>query len=149
MTERDQRASAESLDLSRFLKAQEKVYPKALSELIQGHKKSHWMWFIFPQIEGLGSSPTAKFYAIKDLSEAHAYCHHPVLGGRLVECAHALLSHSGKTASDIMGFPDDLKLNSSMTLFSQVKACPAEFTAVIDKYYEGQSDQRTLAILGV
>src|SRR5690348_3268527 len=107
-------------DLDRFVRAQEEVYCRALSEITLGRKRSHWMWFIFPQIDGLGCSSTAKFYAIKSKDEAKAYLNHPRLGKRLNECAEALLKIKGKSATEIFGYPDDLKLRSSMTLFASV-----------------------------
>ncbi|MEV4283811.1 DUF1810 domain-containing protein [Actinoplanes xinjiangensis] len=119
----------------------------ALAELTAGHKRGHWMWFVFPQLDGLGSSPTARRYAIRDLDEARAYLAHPVLGPRLVQCAEALLRHQGRTAEDILGHPDDLKLRSSMTLFARAADDPAPFAAVLDHYYDGP-DQRTLQLLG-
>jgi uncharacterized protein (DUF1810 family) len=133
------------MGLNRFLEAQEGVYPQALAELRAGRKRSHWMWFVFPQIAGLGSSPTAQRYAITSLDEARAYAEHPVLGARLRECAEALLAVDG-TAADIFGYPDDLKLRSSMTLFARAADDPAVFQAVLDKYYDGP-DNRTLELL--
>ena len=105
-------------DLSRFLKAQERDYAQALREIQSGRKRSHWMWYIFPQIQGLGFSSTAQFYAIENLQEAKDYLAHPVLGARLKEISSALLQLDGLTASEIFGYPDDLKLRSSMTLFA-------------------------------
>ena len=105
------------------------------------------MWFIFPQIDGLGRSSTARFYAIKNANEAKAYLDHPVLGARLMECCKALLQLTGKSASEIFGFPDDLKLCSSMTLFTVVSQPGSPFSRVLDQYFEGQSDSRTLELL--
>lgn len=105
------------------------------------------MWFIFPQIDGLGYSSTAKFYAIKSQGEAKAYLNHPLLGKRLVECADALLNIEGKSAAEVFGFPDDLKLRSSMTLFSHVSESNSVFFQVLERYYEGQPDQQTLELL--
>jgi len=102
------------------------------------------MWFIFPQIAGLGRSPTAKFYAIKNLDEASAYLNHPLLGARLIECVGALLSIKGKTASEIMGHPDDMKLRSSMTLFASIERGDFLFTAVLERYFQGELDELTL-----
>ncbi|GAA2633323.1 DUF1810 domain-containing protein [Paractinoplanes durhamensis] len=135
-----------SFDLHRFVSAQDGVYERALAELTAGSKRSHWMWFIFPQLSGLGSSPAAQRYAIADLAEARAYLAHPVLGPRLVECATALLGQS-RSATEIFGFPDDLKLCSSMTLFAQAAADPAVFNRVIAQFC-GDPDRRTLDLLG-
>jgi uncharacterized protein (DUF1810 family) len=136
-------------DLIRFVEAQDDVYERALAELKQGLKESHWMWFIFPQIEGLGRSSTAHFYGIKCVNEAKAYLEHPLLGQRLIECSDALLQHKGKSASDIFGFPDDLKLKSSMTLFARISKSESEsvFSRVLGQYFAGQSDQQTVALL--
>jgi uncharacterized protein (DUF1810 family) len=134
-------------DLARFTTAQEGVYDGALAEIRAGDKRSHWMWFIFPQIDGLGSSSTAKHYAIKSAEEARQYLSHPVLGPRLRECAEAVLAVEGRTASEIFSSPDDLKLKSSMTLFEVVAEEDAVFGRVLDKYYHGQPDSRTLKIL--
>jgi uncharacterized protein (DUF1810 family) len=134
-------------DLHRFVDAQDGVHEQALAELTAGHKRGHWMWFVFPQLDGLGSSPTARRYAIHDLDQARSYLAHPVLGPRLVQCAEALLRHQGRTAEDILGHPDDLKLRSSMTLFARAADDPAPFAAVLDHYYDGP-DQRTLQLLG-
>src|SRR5215203_454029 len=109
------REEHEDFDFEDFVLAQETTFPTALAELKAGHKETHWMWFIFPQIAGLGSSSMAKRFAIKSCAEAPAYLHHPVLGERLIQCSRALLSNEDRTASEIMGYPDDLKLRSSMT----------------------------------
>ncbi|AGL17391.1 DUF1810 domain-containing protein [Actinoplanes sp. N902-109] len=131
-------------ELQRFHDAQDGVYERALAEVRAGQKRSHWMWFVFPQIAGLGSSPTAVRYAIRDLAEARAYLADPVLGARLRECAAALLALPGRTAGQIFGYPDDLKLRSSMTLFAAAAPGPAPFQAVLDRYYDGTPDQATL-----
>jgi uncharacterized protein (TIGR02452 family) len=133
--------------LHRFVVAQENIYSQALDELRSGHKHTHWMWFVFPQFEGLASSETARFYAIRSAEEATAYLHHPTLGPRLVECCEAILAVEGKTANDILGFPDDLKLRSCATLFSAVSKAPAVYTGVIDKFFSGHTDRRTLELL--
>jgi uncharacterized protein (DUF1810 family) len=133
--------------LARFLQAQERSYETALAELRQGAKRSHWMWFIFPQITGLGSSSTAQFYAISSRAEAEAHLAHPVLGSRLVTCAEALLGVEGQTASQIMGYPDDLKLRSSATLFAAVSPAGSIFHKLLEKYFDGEPDPRTLEIL--
>ncbi len=136
-----------SFDLERFLSAQAPVYGQALAELRRGQKRSHWMWFVFPQIEGLGHSSTSIHYAIKSLEEARAYLKHPVLGSRLRECAEAVYAVEGHTASDIFGFPDDLKLRSSMTLFAAVAEPESVFLRVLEKYFQGKQDERTLQLL--
>ncbi len=135
-------------DLARFLEAQELMYGTALSELKNGRKHSHWMWFVFPQIDGLGSSPTAKRYAIKSTAEAKAYLNHPVLGARLTECTKTLLNIKGLSASDIFGYPDDLKFCSSMTLFEHVTSRDSLFSRALDQYCDGQRDNKTLTIIG-
>ena len=134
-------------DLTRFLEAQRETYATALSELRYGRKQSHWMWFIFPQIDGLGSSPTARHYAIKSRDEARAYLQHPVLGPRLLECAEAVLAIEARSAREIFGTPDDLKLRSSATLFAAVSPKGSMFERVLDKYFDGQPDQKTLSLL--
>jgi uncharacterized protein (DUF1810 family) len=133
--------------LARFVQAQAPVYAQALAELRAGRKRSHWMWFVFPQIPGLGTSPMAQRYAIASLDEATAYLAHPVLGARLRECAQATLGVDGRSAHDILGSPDDLKFHSSMTLFH--RAAPAEpvFGDCLKKYFGGQEDPQTLARL--
>jgi uncharacterized protein (DUF1810 family) len=134
------------VNLDRFVQAQSGVYDDALGEIKAGRKRSHWMWFVFPQIAGLGSSPTAQRYAVSGPEEAKAYLAHPVLGPRLIEAAQALLAVEGRSAEQIFGYPDDLKLRSSMTLFAQVADDPAVFEAVLERYYDGP-DQRTLDLL--
>ncbi len=133
--------------LERFLEAQEGVYQSALAEIRGGRKQSHWMWFVFPQLVGLGQSSMARFYGIRDLGEAEAYLAHPVLGPRLETCSEALLHIHGKTAHDIFGTPDDLKLRSSMTLFSAVAGAGAIYSRVLDRYFGGDGDSRTLELL--
>ena len=134
-------------DLSRFLKAQERDYAQALREIQSGRKRSHWMWYIFPQIQVLGFSSTAQFYAIENLQEAKDYLAHPVLGARLKEISSALLQLDGLTASEIFGYPDDLKLRSSMTLFRLADLDCEIFQAVLDKYYDGEADNKTIRIV--
>jgi uncharacterized protein (DUF1810 family) len=136
-------------DLSRFLKAQSEDYAAALAEIKAGRKRSHWMWYIFPQIDGLGFSSTSKYYAIADIKEAAAYLADPTLGPRLIEISSALLELRGNNATEIFGAPDDMKLRSSMTLFSRVENGDAVFAAVLDKFFAGAPDKRTLDILGV
>jgi uncharacterized protein (DUF1810 family) len=133
------------MSLDRFVEAQTGTYDDARAELTAGRKRTHWMWFIFPQLSGLGSSPTAQHYAIRDLDEARDYLAHPVLGPRLLELA-ALLAKTEGTAEKIFGYPDDLKLRSSMTLFRAAADDPAPFQQVIDHFYDGP-DQRTLELL--
>jgi uncharacterized protein (DUF1810 family) len=139
--------AADRFDLNRFVEAQSDVFERALTELKRGEKRSHWMWFIFPQIDGLGYSSTAKFYAIKSKDETKAYLNHSLLGPRLIECSKVLLQHQGLSASDIFGFPDDLKLRSSMTLFATVSEPDSVFSRVLGQYFEGQPDDRTLELL--
>ncbi|GAA4603163.1 uncharacterized protein (DUF1810 family) [Actinoplanes octamycinicus] len=135
-------------DLERFVRAQDGVYQQARAELAAGSKRSHWMWFVFPQLAGLGSSPTARAFAIRDLDEARAYLAHPVLGPRLIECAETLLAVEGRTAAQIFGYPDDLKLRSSMTLFAEAATDPGVFRQVLERYYDGP-DPRTRELLGL
>jgi uncharacterized protein (DUF1810 family) len=139
--------TADPHGLSRFVEAQEGVYATALAELRAGRKRSHWMWFVFPQVAGLGVSPTAQHFAIRALDEARAYLAHPVLGPRLVECAAAVLAVEGRTAHEIFGSPDDLKLRSSMTLFAQVSAPGSVFEQVLDRFFHGRPDERTQALV--
>lgn len=141
------KSSKDPFNLERFLTAQSETYATAFSELKSGQKRSHWMWFIFPQIDGLGFSPTTKYYAIKSLEEARAYLKHPILGKRLIECAETVLGIEGRNASDIFGFPDDLKFRSSMTLFSLVSEPNSVFSRNLQKYFNGEGDPRTLQIL--
>ena len=136
-------------DLSRFTSAQGGTYDRALSELKNGRKRTHWMWYVFPQIEGLGHSSTAKYYAITGLEEARQYLGHPVLGTRLLECTEALLAVKNRSASEIFGYPDDLKLKSSMTLFECVAGPDSAFARVLEKYFHGERDDRTLQLLGI
>ncbi len=133
--------------MQKFIEAQEVVYQQVLSELEAGRKVSHWMWFIFPQIQGLGRSSTAQYYAIKDTEQAQAYLKHPVLGARLRECAEILLRLKGKTAIDIFGDIDAVKLRSSMTLFSVVAGQDSVFAKVLKKYFNAEPDALTLQIL--
>jgi uncharacterized protein (DUF1810 family) len=134
--------------LSRFLSAQEGVYEQALSEIKSGLKRTHWMWFIFPQIAGLGFSTTSQFYGIKTIEEARAYLNHPVLGTRLRECAEAALAVTGRSASSIFGSPDDIKLRSCATLFAKVDAEPdSVFDRLLVKYFQGKKDGKTLQLL--
>lgn len=135
--------------LDRFVDAQDAngTYTRALDELRAGLKRSHWMWFVFPQLRGLGHSPTAQFFGIDGLGEARAYLAHPVLGARLVECADAVTAAAGRTAVEIFGTIDALKLCSSMTLFARAATDPSPFDAVIRRCFAGRYDERTDAVL--
>jgi uncharacterized protein (DUF1810 family) len=133
--------------LTRFVNAQAGDYEQALAEIKKGRKRSHWMWYIFPQLNGLGFSEMARVYGIRDRAEATAYLAHPVLGPRLVETSRALLTIDGSSASQVMGSPDDLKLRSSMTLFSAVDGADPVFQAVLDKFFGGKPDAKTLSML--
>ncbi len=134
--------------LQRFLDAQTDDYAQALAEIRAGHKRTHWMWYIFPQIDGLAYSSTAKHYAIKSVAEARAYLAHPVLGPRLRECAEAAIGVEGRSATQIFGSPDDLKLRSSATLFASVSPPGSAFERLLEKYYQGVPDGKTLELLG-
>ena len=134
--------------LDRFLQAQENVYTQALRELRGGRKVSHWMWFIFPQIEGLGVSETSRRYAIRSLEEAREYLRHPVLGTRLAECTGAVNDLAGRSAREIFGTPDDRKFRSSMTLFALVDGADPVFGSALEKYFAGERDARTVELLG-
>lgn len=134
-------------NLKRFVKAQEGLYPRVLAELRAGQKRSHWMWFIFPQIAGLGWSPTSRLYAIRDEEEARAYLEHPVLGERLRECAEEVLRVTGRSAEDIFGSIDAVKLRSCVTLFAAVSPEGSVFHQLLDRYYNGEVDPKTLELL--
>jgi uncharacterized protein (DUF1810 family) len=134
-------------DLNRFVAAQEPVYDQVLAEIKSGQKRTHWMWFVFPLLDGLGSSPSAKFYAIKSDEEAQSYLNHPVLGRRLRECVNALLAIDRRSASEIFGYPDDLKLCSCATLFAALPNADPMFDRLLTKYFDGARDQRTLGLL--
>jgi uncharacterized protein (DUF1810 family) len=134
-------------NLNRFLEAQENVYKQALREIQTGEKLSHWMWFIFPQVKGLGFTQYNIFYGIDDLKEAQHYYEHPVLGKRLIEITNALLKIENKTALEIMGRPDERKLKSCMTLFSLLPNSSKSFKDVLQKYYAGKVDEKTLEIV--
>lgn len=134
-------------DLERFLIAQQTYYRTALQEIKSGQKRSHWMWFIFPQIAGLGYSETARYYAIKDMNEAKAYMEDYTLSSNLIEISQALLEVESNDATVVMGWPDDLKLKSSMTLFALAKQECEVFQKVLDKFFHGEKDQRTIEIL--
>ena len=135
---------AAAYNLQRFIDAQESVYPLALEEIKNGRKQSHWMWFIFPQIHGLGFSATSKLYAIKDIREAEAFLKHPLLGSRLITISNELLKLNSNDAHTIFGSPDDMKLQSSMTLFSSLKNADPVFDLVLQKFFKGIKDRNTL-----
>src|SRR5687767_12660048 len=134
--------------LSRFVQAQERDYEQAMSEIRSGRKRSHWMWYIFPQFDGLGFSPTSRQYAIKSIAEAEAYLRHPVLGPRLLESAQATLGVEGRSAFEVFGSPDDIKLRSCATLFACVSPAGSVFEQLLDKYFGGERDDKTLRLLG-
>lgn len=140
-------AEPDPFHLDRFVRAQEPDYDRALKEIAGGRKRSHWMWYIFPQVAGLGLSSTSQRYAIGSLDEARAYLGHPILGSRLLECAEATLNVKGRSAHDIFGSPDDMKLRSSATLFALVSPDDSVFHRVLEKYFEGNRDKRTLDLV--
>jgi uncharacterized protein (DUF1810 family) len=134
-------------DLARFVQAQERDYADAISEIRSGRKRSHWMWYIFPQFEGLGFSATSRQYSIKSVAEAEAYLRHPVLGPRLLECAQAAVAIEGRSALDVFGSPDDMKLRSSATLFASVSPAGSVFEQLLERYFAGQPDEKTRRLL--
>lgn len=134
-------------DLNRFVRAQEMDYRVALAEIRSGRKRSHWMWYVFPQLSGLGHSPTSVRYSIRNLAEARAYLQHPVLGPRLAEIAEAALGVTGKSAVGVFGSPDDFKLRSCATLFATVSPPGSVFHRLLEKYFFGQPDEKTLELL--
>jgi uncharacterized protein (DUF1810 family) len=136
--------SDDPFNLERFVEAQQHVYPRVVAELRTGQKTSHWMWFIFPQIAGLGHSAMARRYAIASLAEAKAYLAHPVLGPRLFECTRLVLAVEGRAIEDIFGAPDDLKIRSSMTLFARAAPNERLFSQALEEYFGGAPDQATL-----
>lgn len=140
--------SADQYDLQRFVDAQDRGYDAVLGELRSGKKRSHWIWFIFPQLRGLGRSPTAERYGISSLDEARAYLAHDVLGPRLRECSRLVARIDGHSADEIFGWPDNLKVRSSMTLFARATDGDAEFRTVLDKFYDGEDDPATIELLG-
>ena len=140
--------SDDPYDLKRFLSAQEGIYERALAELTRGQKRTHWMWYIFPQFDGLGYSPTAKRYSIKSMEEARQYLNHPVLGKRLLECTEAVIALKGGSLSEILGYPDDMKFKSSMTLFEKIAGSGSVFSSALDRYCHGERDAATLKLLG-
>ena len=144
----DRSAMDDPFNLARFVAAQDPVYGRVIQELRSGRKQSHWMWFIFPQIAGLGRSATAQRYAISSLDEARAYLAHPLLGGRLRECTQLVLDAEGRSAHEIFGSPDDLKFHSCMTLFAQADGGDGCFTRALDRYFGGGRDAMTLSLTG-
>jgi uncharacterized protein (DUF1810 family) len=138
---------ADLFDLQRFVHAQASVYDTVVAELRAGRKRSHWIWFIFPQLAGLGRSPTAARFAISSLAEAQAYLDHHVLGPRLRDCTRVVNTIDGRPVDEIFGWPDDLKVRSSMTLFAHATDDNAEFVRLLDKFYGGEEDAATLALL--
>ncbi|HEX8324300.1 MAG TPA: DUF1810 domain-containing protein [Tepidisphaeraceae bacterium] len=138
---------ADPHDLARFLTAQEADYAQALSEIRSGRKRSHWMWYVFPQVAGLGQSSTSRFYAIKSPDEARAYLAHPILGPRLIACAEAAVAVEGRSALEVFGSPDDMKLKSSATLFAHVSPPGSVFERVLTRYFGGERDDKTLELL--
>lgn len=148
MTDANQPGAADDpFNLRRFVEAQAGAYERALAEIKNGFKRSHWMWYVFPQFAGLGFSSTSQHYAIKSLKEAEAYLAHPLLGPRLAECCEAALHVEGRTAREIFGSPDDLKLRSCATLFARVSPEGSVFERLLDKYFAGRPDEKTLQLL--
>jgi uncharacterized protein (DUF1810 family) len=144
----DSRNTNDPYDLDRFVRAQEGDYQQALSEITSGRKRSHWMWFIFPQIDGLAFSSTSKLYSIKSIDEARVYFEHAVLGPRLLKCAEAVVGVDNRSATEIFGSPDDLKLRSCATLFASVSPSGSVFERILEKYFRGERDGKTLQLLG-
>ncbi|MGB3508233.1 MAG: DUF1810 domain-containing protein [Microcoleaceae cyanobacterium] len=145
--ENDNIGNNNPFDLSRFISAQERIYENVIAELKSGKKRTHWMWYIFPQIDGLAKSKTSKHYAIKSIEEARQYLNHPVLGRRLLECAEIVFAIERSSISEIFGYPDDLKFQSCMTLFSCLAESESVFVGILDKYFNGERDFKTLQIL--
>jgi uncharacterized protein (DUF1810 family) len=137
-------SGAHPFDMQRFVDAQDRIYNAVLDELRDGRKRSHWIWFVFPQLRGLGRSPTALHYGISSIDEAKAYLAHDVLGPRLRECARLVAAIDGRSAEDVFGWPDNLKVRSSMTLFALATDDNADFRAVLDKFYDGVHDPLTV-----
>jgi uncharacterized protein (DUF1810 family) len=144
---RDTGSTNDPFELNRFVRAQDADYERALSELKAGQKRTHWMWYIFPQIDGLAFSSMSRQYSIKSVEEAKAYLSHPVLGPRLMECAEAVVDLETRSIGEILGSPDDLKLKSCATLFASVSPSGSVFDRILDKYYHGVRDNKTLALL--
>ena len=138
---------ADSYDLARFVQAQEADYDRAMSEIRSGRKRSHWMWYIFPQFDGLGMSATSRHYAIKSVAEAEAYLRHPVLGPRLQESIQAVLDVQGRSALEVFGSPDDMKLRSCATLFASISPADSVFDQLLARCFGGERDDRTLRLI--
>ena len=136
-----------STDLQRFLDAQSSVFDDVLTELAAGRKRTHWMWFVFPQLKELGRSQTARHYGLRDRDEAATYWRHPILGARLLQCAELVLDTADKSAHDIFGSPDDLKLRSCVTLFDAVAPEAGVFRKILDCFYDGEADKATIDLL--
>jgi len=145
---RDTQAMSDPYELQRFVDAQAPVYPRVLEEVRAGRKTSHWMWFVFPQLAGLGFSPMAQRFALASLDEARAYLDHPTLGTRLIECTDLVLDIKSRTVVEIFGSPDDLKFRSCMSLFARAADDPALFNEALDQFFEGVPDPKTEALLG-
>jgi uncharacterized protein (DUF1810 family) len=143
------RSAGDPYDLRRFVDAQADAFERALAELQRGQKRTHWMWYIFPQFDGLGFSSTSKRYSIKSIAEAKAYLCHPVLGPRLMECAEAVVRIEGRSAFEIFGSPDDVKLRSCATLFACVSPVGSVFDRLLGKYFHGARDGKTLRLAGI
>ena len=143
------RSAQDPYDPDRFVRAQESDFERALAEIKAGEKRTHWMWCVFPQIDGLAFSSTSRYYAIKSVEEARAYLGHPVLGPRLLVCAEAVVGVEGRSVTEIFGFPDNLKLRSCATLFACVMAPGSVFDRLLVKYYRGVRDWKTLRLLGI
>jgi uncharacterized protein (DUF1810 family) len=143
------RSAGDPYDLRRFVDAQADAFERALAELQRGQKRTHWMWYIFPQFDGLGFSSTSKRYSIKSIAEAKAYLCHPVLGPRLMECAEAVVRIEGRSAFEIFGSPDDVKLRSCATLFACVSPVGSVFDRLLGKYFHGERDGKTLRLAGI
>lgn len=134
-------------ELDRFVKAQAYAFEIALAEIADGRKRSHWMWYIFPQFAGLGFSAMSQRFAIRSAVEAQAYLNHPILGSRLMQCCEALLAINGRSAHEIFGYPDDMKLQSCATLFASITPADWVFARVLERYFSGRRDQKTLDLL--
>lgn len=141
--------SSDPFALNRFVQAQAHNFDVALAEIRGGHKRSHWMWYIFPQFTGLGYSAMSQRYAIRSSAEARAYLNHPILGSRLLRCCETLLAIEGRSAYEIFGSPDDLKLKSCATLFASVSSEGSVFERLLDRYFQGERDNKTLELLNI
>jgi uncharacterized protein (DUF1810 family) len=143
-----QRRADDPYDLDRFLEAQARDYDRALGEIRSGRKRSHWMWYVFPQFDGLGQSSTSRQYAIKSVAEAEAYLRHPVLGARLIESVRAVIDAAPRSAADMFGSPDEMKLRSCATLFASVSPSESVFRELLEIYFGGKPDEQTLRLMG-